>query len=178
MVVEIPPPRAPSGGRISLVKARPPAFGRMSSWSTGVAIHELPLADFLARLLVAGFIGMLIGLERQLSGRPAGLHTTGLVAAGAALFATIEPAAAGSNSYRIIANIVTGVGFLAGGVILREGGSVSGLNTAATIWATAAVGVLAGLALFREAAIGALAIIGINLLMGFGSRINVRRERD
>ena len=136
------------------------------------------LADFLARLAVASLIGMLIGLERQLSGRPAGLHTTGLVAAGAALFATIEPAATGSSSYRIISNIVTGVGFLAGGVILRQGDSVSGLNTAATIWATAAVGVLAGLALFREAAIGALAIIGLNLLVGIGSRINVRRQRD
>ena len=143
-----------------------------------MAQHELPLADFLARLAVAALIGMAIGLERQLSGRPAGLHTTGLVAVGAALFATIEPAATGSSSYRIVANIVTGVGFLAGGVILRQGGSVSGLNTAATIWATAAVGVLAGLALFREAAIGALAIIGVNLLVGFGGRINVRRQRD
>jgi putative Mg2+ transporter-C (MgtC) family protein len=139
-------------------------------------IHELPLTQFLARLLIGMFLGLLIGYERQWKQRPAGLHTTALVATGAALYASIEPAFSGGGGDRVLANIVTGVGFLAGGVILREGGTVSGLNTAATIWSTAAVGALAGLALFREAAVAALAIVAMNLVMEPIARRIDRRE--
>lgn len=140
--------------------------------------HALPLNHFLARLAVAALLGIAIGLERHLAGRSAGLHTAGLVSTGAALFASIEPAAGTQMSYRIIANIVTGVGFLAGGVILRQGSSVTGLNTAATIWATAAVGVLAGIALYREAAIATVAIIAMNLFMTQFDRRRIPRKES
>lgn len=127
--------------------------------------HELSLLNFLMRLVVGMILGLIIGYERQWKQRPAGLHTTALVATGAALFATIVPAFGGNGSDRVVANIVTGIGFLAGGVIFREGGSISGLTTAATIWSTAAVGALAGLGLFREAAIAAVAIVTMNMIM-------------
>lgn len=142
-----------------------------------MAQHALPVYDFLARLVVAAILGIAIGAERYLAGRASGLHTAGLIATGASLFASIEPAAEGASSYRIIANIVTGVGFLAGGLILRQGSTVSGLNTAATMWCTAAVGALAGLALYREAASAAVAIIAINTLMTLLSRA-VQKRRD
>jgi putative Mg2+ transporter-C (MgtC) family protein len=93
------------------------------------------------------------------------LQTSALVTTGATLFALLDTAYAGANSTRILANIVSGVGFLAGGVILKEGTNVSGLNTAATIWACAAVGALAGVGLYTPAALGAGAMIAINLLM-------------
>ena len=124
--------------------------------------HKLAFGTFLIRLFIGAGLGLIIGLERQWRGRPAGAHTTGLVAAGAATFAAISPAIGGGGDDRIVANIVTGVGFLAGGVILREGASVTGLNTAATLWATAAVGALAGLGLFREAGAAAFAVLFIN----------------
>jgi putative Mg2+ transporter-C (MgtC) family protein len=141
--------------------------------------HELSLLNFLTRLVIGMILGLVIGCERQWKQRPAGLHTTALVATGAALFATIVPAFGGNGSDRVVANIVTGVGFLAGGVILREGGTISGLNTAATIWSTAAVGALAGLALFREAAVAAVAIVAMNIIMDPIARvIDGRRNKS
>jgi putative Mg2+ transporter-C (MgtC) family protein len=136
--------------------------------------HALPLPDFLARLLLGTCLGLLIGVERYLQGRPAGGHTAGLIAAGSALFASIQPAS-GESADRVIANIVTGVGFIAGGVILHQGANVTGLNTAATMWATAAVGALAGVGLFREASIAALTIIVVNVMLERAARANERR---
>lgn len=154
-----------------------PGFNAARSGALGMPQHELHILDFLFRLLAGLVLGLLIGIERQFKKRPAGLHTTALVAMGAALFATIGPAFSGSGGERVIANIVTGVGFLAGGVIFRGGGTVSGLNTAATIWSTAAVGVLAGLALYREAAVAAIAIVLMNLLMDrIARRIDARED--
>ncbi|MBV8638136.1 MAG: MgtC/SapB family protein [Candidatus Eremiobacteraeota bacterium] len=126
--------------------------------------HGLVFGGFLARLAFSAMLGLIIGYERQWRGRPAGAHTTGLVAAGAAIFAAIGPVLEGATAERIIANIVTGVGFLAGGVILRDGVNVTGLNTAATIWSTAAVGALTGVGLYREAFAGTIAILAVNLL--------------
>lgn len=124
--------------------------------------HHITAIEMALRLLVGALLGFIIGFERQWRQRSAGLQTSGLVATGSALFALIVPSLTGDNDIRIVANIVTGVGFLAGGVILKEGPSVSGLNTSATIWATAAVGALAGLGLFNEALLGALVILGLN----------------
>jgi putative Mg2+ transporter-C (MgtC) family protein len=120
--------------------------------------------DMVVRLAVGTLMGIIIGLERQLRRRPAGLQTSVLVSVGATLFATIGPAV-GINDLRIVANTVTGVGFLAGGVILRDGLNVTGLNTAATIWAAAAIGSLAGIGLFREALVGAIVIVVLNAAM-------------
>ena len=121
--------------------------------------------EFALRVLIGGLLGSLIGFERQWRQRGAGVHTSALVAIGAALFTLLGPVIGSDSETRILANIVTGVGFLAGGVILRQGASISGLNTAATIWATAAVGALAGVGQFSHAFIGAAAIVAFNLAL-------------
>jgi putative Mg2+ transporter-C (MgtC) family protein len=120
---------------------------------------------FLARLGVAAILGIAIGFERQWRHRSVGLHTSSLVSVGSALFALLDYTLHAGDSTRIIAGVVTGVGFIAGGVILRSGLSVVGLNTAATVWATAAIGALAGFAFYAEAAAGAVTIILVNLVL-------------
>ena len=122
--------------------------------------------EFTSRILLALFLGALIGTERQLRQRMAGLRTNALVASGAALFVTIATL---SNfpieSMRIAAQVVSGIGFLGAGVIMREGLNVRGLNTAATLWCSAAIGVLSGLGHAIEAAIGAAIIIAANFIL-------------
>ncbi|MEO9169809.1 MAG: MgtC/SapB family protein [Candidatus Baltobacteraceae bacterium] len=139
--------------------------------------HELAILTFVFRLATAALLGCAIGFERQWRQRSAGLHTSGLVATGSALFSLIQPALGLAGGDRVIANIVTGVGFLAGGVILRDGANVSGLNTAATIWATAAVGALAGIGLYREALVSTLVVIMLNLfLLPLVAKIDERKQ--
>src|ERR1700680_947429 len=106
----------------------------------------LTTSQFALRLVVALLLGALVGLERQWRQRMAGTRTNALVAAGAAAFVMCgllldnDPSARG----RIVSYIVSGVGFLGAGVIFKDGASVRGLNTAATIWCPAAIGVLTG----------------------------------
>lgn len=120
---------------------------------------------FLTRLTIAVALGALIGLERQWRQKSAGLRTNTLVSTGSAAFTLISIAITSSNddvymgdATRIIGQIVTGIGFLGGGVILRDGLNVQGLNTAATIWCSAAVGALAGTGLYSFAFITALTV--------------------
>ena len=128
--------------------------------------HFLSNWQMIERLGVGTALGFVIGFERQWRRRSAGLQTSALVTVGAALFATIGPSFGVETNLQIIANIVTGVGFLAGGVIIKDGMSVSGLNTAATMWSAAAAGALAGVGLFNEAALGTVVIVGLNFFMG------------
>jgi putative Mg2+ transporter-C (MgtC) family protein len=128
--------------------------------------HYLTDYEMVMRLAIGTMLGVIIGFERQWRRRAAGLQTSSLVTVGAALFATIAPSFGVETNLSIIANVVTGVGFLAGGVILKDGVSVSGLNTAATMWSAAAVGALAGVGLFNEALLGALVIVILNFTMG------------
>ena len=102
--------------------------------------------QLMLRLLVAAGLGAAIGIERELHRKSAGLRTNILIALGAALLTTlsIEMTALGGTSDRIAAQIVTGIGFLGGGAILRSHRGVHGLTTAATIWVNAAVGMAAG----------------------------------
>lgn len=124
----------------------------------------LTLQEFSLRLGIALLLGSLIGLERQYRQRMAGLRTNALVATGTALFIMITPLiGVVANPTQIPAYIVSGIGFLAGGVIFKERLSVSGLNTAATIWCTAAVGALVGLGFTREGAIGVAGILVANV---------------
>jgi putative Mg2+ transporter-C (MgtC) family protein len=103
----------------------------------------LTVADFALRLAVGVGCGALIGFERQWRARMAGLRTNALVAGGATLFVLYAVATEDSSPTRVASYVVSGIGFLGGGVILREGFNVRGLNTAATLWCSAAVGVLA-----------------------------------
>lgn len=127
-------------------------------------MHTLSIADFALRLAVGVGCGALIGLERQWRARMAGLRTNALVAAGATLFVLYSAATQDSSATRVASYVVSGIGFLGGGVILREGFNVRGLNTAATLWCSAAVGVLAasGHLLFTVIATGT--IVAIHLL--------------
>jgi putative Mg2+ transporter-C (MgtC) family protein len=103
--------------------------------------------ELIQRLVLAAALGAVLGLERELRQKSAGLRTNILIAMGSALFTlvSIEIAEAhGSDPGRIAAQIVTGIGFLGAGAIIRTGGSVQGLTTAATVWVNAAVGVAAG----------------------------------
>jgi putative Mg2+ transporter-C (MgtC) family protein len=126
----------------------------------------MPWVQFLIRLMLAQFLGAAIGVERQWRQRMAGLRTNALVSTGAALFVMLGTMIPGESSpTRVVSYVVSGIGFLGGGVILREGFTVRGLNTAATLWCAAAIGCLAGWGFLPEASIGALSIIGANVLL-------------
>ncbi|MFB4390700.1 MULTISPECIES: MgtC/SapB family protein [unclassified Pseudomonas] len=123
---------------------------------------------FLLRVGVALLLGALIGAERQLRQRLTGLRTNALVSTGACLFMLITEAVPGmapSDASRIAAYVVSGIGFLGGGVIMRDGFNVRGLNTAATLWCTAAIGVLCSLGLLLEAALGTSMVLCANILL-------------
>lgn len=103
--------------------------------------------DLVVRLLVAAALGALIGLEREVHDHPAGMRTHLLVSLGSAGFTVLSIyafPAPGADPARIAAQIVTGVGFLGAGAILKEGATIRGLTTAASLWAVAAVGMAAG----------------------------------
>ncbi len=109
----------------------------------------LPLSDaeLTIRLLTAALLGALLGFERELKQKSAGLRTNILIAVGAALFTLMsyELAAEGTGDPgRVAAQIVTGIGFLGAGAIMRTDSGIQGLTTAATVWVNAAVGVAAG----------------------------------
>jgi putative Mg2+ transporter-C (MgtC) family protein len=127
-------------------------------------MQTLSVADFALRLAVGVGCGALIGFERQWRARTAGLRTNALVAGGATLFVLYSVATEDSSPTRVASYVVSGIGFLGGGVILREGFNVRGLNTAATLWCSAAVGVLAasGHLVFTLIATGA--VIAIHVL--------------
>jgi len=97
------------------------------------------------RLLLAAGLGAAIGLEREYRQKPAGLRTNILIAIGSALFSILSVRVAGGTPDRIAAQIVTGVGFLGAGAIMRGRSNVHGMTTAATIWVNAAIGMAAGL---------------------------------
>jgi putative Mg2+ transporter-C (MgtC) family protein len=129
---------------------------------------------FTLRVLLALTLGSLIGAERQMRQRMAGLRTNALVSIGASLFVMVSAFESDpQGATRIASYVVSGIGFLGAGVIMREGINVRGLNTAATLWCSAAVGVLCGLGHALEAAIGAAAILGANVLLrGVSHMIN------
>lgn len=125
---------------------------------------SIDLADALLRLSLALLLGAAIGAERQWRQRMAGLRTNALVALGAAAFTVFGLVTPGDASpTRVAAQVVSGIGFLGAGVILREGLNIRGLNTAATLWCSAAIGVMCGAgALLLGAALAGL-ILAANL---------------
>jgi putative Mg2+ transporter-C (MgtC) family protein len=118
----------------------------------------MPAIDLARRLLLAAALGAALGLEREYRRKPAGLRTNILIALGSALFTILSIAIGshGSTPDRISAQVVTGIGFLGGGAILRSGTTVHGMTTAATIWVNAAVGMAAGAGEFAMASLTAL----------------------
>ena len=116
--------------------------------------------EIAVRLLLAAVFGAAVGYERRSADKPAGLRTLSLVAMGSALFTIISAFGFESaDQSRVAAQIVTGVGFLGAGTILRSGVTVSGLTTAATIWATAAIGMAVGSGMYIASATGTALIL-------------------
>ena len=133
--------------------------------------------DILLRLTAAVLIGSLVGLDRNLHGKPTGVRTLGLVALGAALltmastdFLQVDGHADPSAVSRVIQGLVTGIGFLGAGVITRHEGSdqVKGLTTAAAIWITAVLGILCGMGSWQ---IALIALVIVFLLFVVGKRV-------
>lgn len=110
----------------------------------------------VGRLAFAAALGAFIGLEREVRGYPAGVRTVALVALGAALFTDISQLLGEED--RVAAGIVTGIGFIGAGVIFREGYTVRGITTAATIWSAAAIGMAIGRELYLVAGLGAVLV--------------------
>jgi putative Mg2+ transporter-C (MgtC) family protein len=126
----------------------------------------LSLQETSARLIVAVLFGVVVGLNRELHGKPAGVRTHALVALGAALVVLASERLAGPDQEaavisRVAQGVITGVGFLGAGVILRDPGEgrVHGLTTAAAIWVTALFGVASGAGAFREVALGFVLVL-------------------
>lgn len=119
------------------------------------------LTDYLARIGCAFLMGALIGVERQYRQRNAGLRTNILVSVGAAAFTVLSYSmtVGDGDPSRVAAQIVSGIGFLGGGLILKDGVTVRGLNTAATIWCSAACGTLSGVGFYKEATILAACVL-------------------
>jgi putative Mg2+ transporter-C (MgtC) family protein len=124
------------------------------------------LLDTLVSLTAAFVLGGLIGLERQYRQRTAGLRTNVLVALGAAVFVDMANRMGGhEGAVHVVAYVVSGVGFLGAGVIMREEGNVRGINTAATLWGSAAVGAAAGADLILEAILATIFVLAANTLL-------------
>ena len=119
-------------------------------------MDNLDQLAIVGRLALAALLGAFVGIEREIRGYPAGVRTIALVALGSALFTEVSSLTGEED--RIAAGIVTGIGFLGAGVIFREGYTVRGITTAATIWSAAAVGMAVGRELYLEASLGSLLI--------------------
>lgn len=135
----------------------------------------MPLDIFICQIISALIAGTAIGLERQLRRRNAGLAVNALVSVGACVFILLSESViytaiqnggpVNNDNLRVLSQIVTGIGFLGAGVIMKDGFSVHGLNSAATIWCSAAVGSLCGYGMWRHAAIAVAVILFINWII-------------
>jgi putative Mg2+ transporter-C (MgtC) family protein len=126
------------------------------------------LSSTLARLLLAAILGGIVGLERQLRHKPAGLRTNMFICFGAAMFTVLSKQLAGveSDSARIAAQIIPGIGFIGAGSILHAKASVTGLTTAATLFVVASIGMAAGGGLYLTACFATLMILFALVLLG------------
>ena len=123
----------------------------------------MELQVFIVRLLFALLAGLIVGIEREWNNKSAGLRTNTLVSTGSALYVLLSfEVAPGGDVTRIIGQVITGVGFLGGGIIFKSGTTVHGLTTAATVWCCSAIGCLAAVGLFAETVIATIVILIIN----------------
>jgi putative Mg2+ transporter-C (MgtC) family protein len=138
----------------------------------------MQILSFILNIGIALAMGVAIGVERQINQHPAGLRTNALVCVGAALFVSLTKLLGDVDSpTRIASYIVSGIGFLGGGVILRDGLNVKGLNTAATLWCTAAIGTLAGAGFPLHSLIGTITVLSVHLgLRPVGHKLELRRK--
>src|ERR1700712_64073 len=143
--------------------------------------NDIHYTEDVLKLLLSAFVGCMVGLEREVRRKPAGFRTLALICVGSTIF-TICSYKLGSptNEDRIAANIITGVGFLGAGVIFRNGFSVSGIITAATIWISAALGMLIGIGDYWLAILAlAISLVILSLMQYLQNYIDARfQHRD
>ena len=148
----------------------------------------MPLEIFAFRIVCALVGGILIGLERLARRRNAGLAVNTLVAVGACVYILVSEGViytsiqnggpVNNDNLRVLSQVVTGIGFLGAGVIMKDGFTIHGLNSAATIWCSAAVGCLCGYGMWRQAAIAVAVVVAVNwILRNVEQRIEDRRDR-
>lgn len=163
-----------------MLTVEPAVAALLPAWTEAL---RLPV---LGRLLLALALGAAVGLERELSGKPAGLRTNILICVGAALFTELSLVVAHefaghglirADPGRVAAQIVSGIGFIGAGTILVSRGNVLGLTTAATLWVVAAVGMAVGLKLYVEA-VGAAVFVVLTLFVLGQFEARVIRERS
>jgi putative Mg2+ transporter-C (MgtC) family protein len=137
----------------------------------------------LLRLILSAILGGLVGMEREIHGRAAGLRTHILVCVGSTLFMITSVLVCGGYSHmgvgdpsRIAAGVVTGIGFLGAGAIIRFGASIRGLTTAASIWAVAAVGLAVGAGLYGAAIATAILVLAVLFLSRIEERMELKRR--
>lgn len=159
----------------------------MEWWPPGWDPFGGPLRfDLLGRLLLAAFLGGAIGLEREVSGKPAGFRTNLLICLGAALLTELsvaialaaDPTVGVADPARIAAQIVSGIGFLGAGTIIQSRGSVVGLTTAATMWVVAAIGMAVGAGAYLEAVGTTLLVIVALIFLGRIEAHMLRRRSE
>ena len=138
----------------------------------------MEINTFFIRLLICFCLSILIGLERQIRHRMVGLRTNVLVCIGAFLFVYLSFGIKVVDQTRIAAQVVSGIGFLGAGVILRDGSKIKGLNTAATLWCVAAIGVMTSSGLLLEASIGTIMVLASNIILRFISIAIMNRVKN
>jgi putative Mg2+ transporter-C (MgtC) family protein len=139
---------------------------------------DIYAVDFWIKILVSVICGGIIGLERQIRGKPAGIRTSILICLGTEVFVSYGTTSlASGDQYRVLAQVVTGIGFLGAGLMISQEGTVRGVTSAAVIWVLAAIGSTIGLGHFREALV--LALVTVAVLSGVEYLENsIRRLRS
>jgi len=125
------------------------------------------MIDLIIKVAVSIFLGYLMGYEREHQGKVVGTRTISLIALGSALFVIMSPSIFNGDNSRIVAQVVSGIGFLGAGIIFKDGNSVHGLTTAATVWCSAAIGCLCGFGMYKEAVIGTAGVLLVNILFKY-----------
>lgn len=129
----------------------------------------MTVQEFIIRLFVVAAIGLIIGIERQIGGHHVEIKTTFLIAVGTFAFCMIE-ILLGYPDIRMSANIVTGIGFLCSGVIFKNGLTVNGLNTSATLWTTSGISILVAYGYFKFAFIITVVLILLNIVLNISAK--------
>ncbi len=141
----------------------------------------MDIAQFGVKVAIAAIVGLLIGLEREIRGKDAGLKTNALVAVGSCIFVVMSLQFRGEQSVditRVLGQVVTGIGFIGAGAILQRKNKVEGLTTAATIWCSAGAGCLAAFDLKEELVVTIVVVLIINYGFGFiEHQLFERREK-
>ena len=124
-------------------------------------------AEIIIKLVVSAILGGLVGFEREVQRKPAGMRTHSLVCIGSTLFTIISVNLIGAEPSRIAAGIVTGIGFIGGGMIFKSEDRVRGLTTAAELWVLAAIGVAVGIGFYFASLVATLIVIFILIPMKY-----------